>query len=182
MSIKYCVFSKNLKYIPNFGFSRFPIVVSVCTQWQVKHQRCSRTGRVQKNHNILRKNTIFNEHPVYLNYVRDISPPYILFRSSAPYQRLRGKGNSLYHDIGNKAAQHVLISFLICIDDRQAAGGVRNIGDHDCDPLPGPGVLGLDVPRPDPGGGREETLLQGHATQIHGSHPQHTTQASLIDN
>ena len=25
---------------------------------------CSRTCRVQKNHNIFRKNTIFNEHPV----------------------------------------------------------------------------------------------------------------------
>ena len=27
-------------------------------------QHCSRIGRVQKNHNILRKNTIFNEHLV----------------------------------------------------------------------------------------------------------------------
>ena len=34
----------------------------LCTQWQIKHQRCSRTGRVKKNHNIL-KNTIFNAHP-----------------------------------------------------------------------------------------------------------------------
>ena len=37
------------------------------TTRQVEHQRCSRTGRVQKNQKILRKNTIFNEHPVYLN-------------------------------------------------------------------------------------------------------------------
>ena len=37
----------------------------MCTQWQVEHQRCSsRACRVQKNHKILRKNTIFNEHPV----------------------------------------------------------------------------------------------------------------------
>ena len=63
--IKYCVFSKILKYIPDSGLSQFPLGgVSVCTQWQVKHQRRSRYGRVQKNHNILRKNTIFNEHPV----------------------------------------------------------------------------------------------------------------------
>ena len=26
-----------------------------------------RTGRVQKNHNILRQNTLFNEHPVFTN-------------------------------------------------------------------------------------------------------------------
>ena len=62
--IKYCVFSKILKYFPDSGLSRLPLDVSVCTHWQVKHQRCSRTGRFQKNHNILRKNTIFNGHPV----------------------------------------------------------------------------------------------------------------------
>ena len=61
--IKYCVFSKILKYIPDSGLSRFSLVVNVCTQWQVKHQRCSRTCGVQKNHNNLRKNAIFNEHP-----------------------------------------------------------------------------------------------------------------------
>ena len=33
---------------------------------QVENQRCSRTGRVKKNHKILRKNTIFNEHPVFV--------------------------------------------------------------------------------------------------------------------
>ena len=45
--IKYCVFSKILKYIPDFGLSRFPFGgISVCTHWQVKYQRCSRTGRV----------------------------------------------------------------------------------------------------------------------------------------
>ena len=62
--IKICVFSKISKYIQNSGLSRFPLGVSVCTQWQVKHQRCSRTFIVKKNPNILRKNTIFNEHPV----------------------------------------------------------------------------------------------------------------------
>ena len=62
--IKYCVFKKIFKFILDSGLSRFPLGVSVCTQWQVEHQRCSRTGRVQKNHNIVRKNTIFNEHPV----------------------------------------------------------------------------------------------------------------------
>ena len=49
-----------LKYIPDSGLSRFPLDVSECAQWQ----RCSRTCKVQKNHNILRKNTIINEHPV----------------------------------------------------------------------------------------------------------------------
>ena len=63
--IKYCVFSKISKYIPDSGLSRFPLGVSECTQWQVNPSACSRTCRVQKNHNILRKHTIFNEHPVY---------------------------------------------------------------------------------------------------------------------
>ena len=49
------------------GLSLFSLGVSVCTHTrQVEHQRCRRTGRVQKNHKI-RKNTIFNEYPV-LNY------------------------------------------------------------------------------------------------------------------
>ena len=61
---KKCFFSKILKYIPDSGLSQFPLGVSVCTQWQVKHQHCSRTCRVHKNHNILRRNTISNEHPV----------------------------------------------------------------------------------------------------------------------
>ena len=34
----------------------FSLGVSMCTHTrQVEHQRCSRTGRIQKNHNILRK-------------------------------------------------------------------------------------------------------------------------------
>ena len=64
MFIKYCAFSKILKYIPDSGLSRFPLGVSVCTQCQVKHQHYSITGRVQKNPSILRKNTILNEDPV----------------------------------------------------------------------------------------------------------------------
>ena len=39
------------------------------TKWQVEHQRCSRTGRVEKNHNILRKYPIYNEHPVFYSYI-----------------------------------------------------------------------------------------------------------------
>ena len=62
-SLNIVFFSKILKYIPNSGLSRFPLGVSVWTQWQVKHQRCSRTCRV-KNHNISKKNTILTEHPV----------------------------------------------------------------------------------------------------------------------
>ena len=43
-----CFFEDFKIYIPDSGLSRFPLGVSVCTQWQVKHQRCSRTCRVQK--------------------------------------------------------------------------------------------------------------------------------------
>ena len=51
--------------IPDSGLSLLSLGVSVCTHTrQVEHQRCSRTGRVQKNVKILRKNTIFNEHLV----------------------------------------------------------------------------------------------------------------------
>ena len=82
MFIKYGVFSKILKYIPDSGLFRFPLGVSLCTQWQANHQHCSRTGRVQKNHNILRKNTIFNEHPVtwILIFVKQVYINSVLFR------------------------------------------------------------------------------------------------------
>ena len=60
-----CFFDDS-KYILDSGLSLFSLSVSVCTHTrQVEHQRSSRTGRVQKNHRILRENTIFNEHPVY---------------------------------------------------------------------------------------------------------------------
>ena len=51
----------------------------MCTQWQGKHQRYSRTGRVQKNHNILRKNTIFNEHPIQYG-IPMIELPFLIIR------------------------------------------------------------------------------------------------------
>ena len=45
----------------------FSLDVSMCTHpRQVEHQRCCRTRRVQKIQKNLRKNTIFNEHPVSL--------------------------------------------------------------------------------------------------------------------
>ena len=65
--IKYCFFPRILKYIPDSGLSRSPL--------GVKRQHYSRTGRVQNNHNILRKNTIFNEHPVYPPYPPRIATP-----------------------------------------------------------------------------------------------------------
>ena len=50
--IKYCVFSEFFRIfrtLPSLG-------VSLCTQSrQVENQRCCRTGRVKKNHKILRK-------------------------------------------------------------------------------------------------------------------------------
>ena len=61
--IKYCVFFEYLKYSVLLPFSVFPRWQCVHTR-QVEHQRCSRTGRVQKIYKILRKITIFNEHPV----------------------------------------------------------------------------------------------------------------------
>ena len=59
-SINIVSFPKILKYSGLWPFSVFPRHIR-----QVEHQCCSRTGRIQKNHNILKKkNTIFNEHPV----------------------------------------------------------------------------------------------------------------------
>ena len=49
-------FSPRFKNIPDSGFLCFPLCVRVCTHTrQVENQRCSTTGRVQKNHRILRK-------------------------------------------------------------------------------------------------------------------------------
>ena len=65
MFIKYCVFSKVFRIFGTLASLCFPLV-SVCVY---THQCCNRTGRVQKNHKILRKKpqtTILNEHPVYL--------------------------------------------------------------------------------------------------------------------
>ena len=54
--IKYCVFFENFKIFPDSGLSLFSLAVSVCTHTrQVEHQRCSRTDRVQKNHETIRK-------------------------------------------------------------------------------------------------------------------------------
>ena len=61
-----CFFPIFKIYFRLLTFLCFPSV-SVCVYThtrQVEHQRCSRTGRVQKNHQILKKSTIFNEHPV----------------------------------------------------------------------------------------------------------------------
>ena len=60
--IKYC-FWKILN-IPNACLSLFSLGVGVCTHSrQVENQRCSRTGRVEKNHKIFRKKHN-NEHLV----------------------------------------------------------------------------------------------------------------------
>ena len=54
--IKYCVFSEFLKIFRALFF----FGVNVCTHTrQVEHQRCSSTGRVQKNKKKIRENTIF---------------------------------------------------------------------------------------------------------------------------
>ena len=63
--------SLNIMYFPKiflWSFSVFPQCQCVYTHQAGKTtRRYSRTGRVQKNHNILMKNTIFNEHPVSPN-------------------------------------------------------------------------------------------------------------------
>ena len=67
--IKYCVFSKILRYIPYSGLSRFPPGVSVCTPArQLEHQRCTRTCRVQKYHNILRKKKYLMQELLKVNF------------------------------------------------------------------------------------------------------------------
>ena len=59
-SLNIAFFLKILKYS-----GLFSLCVSVCTPARkVEYQRWSRIGRVQKNHKVLRKNTILNEHPV----------------------------------------------------------------------------------------------------------------------
>ena len=54
----HCVFFEDFKIFRTLASLCFPSV-SVCV-----HQRCSKTGRVQKSHKILRKNKVFDEHPV----------------------------------------------------------------------------------------------------------------------
>ena len=67
-SLNFVFFPKILEYSGLCSFLFF-LGVSVCTHTrQVEHQRCSRIGRVQKNHKMLRKNTIINEHPVCNSY------------------------------------------------------------------------------------------------------------------
>ena len=69
---KIWVFFENFIYITDIGLSRFFLGLytglhACTTKWQVEHQRCSRTVRVQKNSKILRKNTIINKQPVSAN-------------------------------------------------------------------------------------------------------------------
>ena len=62
--IKYCVFFRFFKDIPDSGLSLFSLGVSVCTHtWQVENQRFNRTGRVT-----ITKTQLFNEHPVCMNF------------------------------------------------------------------------------------------------------------------
>ena len=72
--IKYCVFSKILKYIPDSGLSR-----CVLWTWTTK----GRTPALRQNwqswersQHLKEKNTIFNEHPVVENVVKNSNPTY----------------------------------------------------------------------------------------------------------
>ena len=46
-SLNNVFFSKILKYIPDSGLSRFPLGVTVCIQWQVKHQHLQSSEKSQ---------------------------------------------------------------------------------------------------------------------------------------
>ena len=65
-SLKIVFFSKILKYIPDSDLSRFPLGVSVCTQWQVKHRHCSRTCRIQKKSQNFKEKTQCLMNTLYL--------------------------------------------------------------------------------------------------------------------
>ena len=58
--IKYCGFSMILKYNPVSGLCRCQCVYTMAGQTPALQQNL----KSSENHNIFRKNTIFNEHPV----------------------------------------------------------------------------------------------------------------------
>ena len=64
MFIKYCAFTNILKYISDSGLSRFSLGVSVLTQWQIKTPALQQNLQRSEISQHLRKNQIFNEHPV----------------------------------------------------------------------------------------------------------------------
>ena len=64
-------FFRFLKNIPDSGLSLFSLGISVCTHTkQVENQRCNRTGRVRKNHKILRKKTQYLMNTLYV--IKDV--------------------------------------------------------------------------------------------------------------
>ena len=54
-SLNIVFFFKDFRIFRTLGFLCLPVLLCVHKTRKVEHQRCSRTGRVQKNHNILRK-------------------------------------------------------------------------------------------------------------------------------
>ena len=62
--IEYCVFPKILKYSGLWPLS-VCLGVSVCTHQAGRTPALKQNWKSSENHKILRKNTIFNEHPVY---------------------------------------------------------------------------------------------------------------------
>ena len=68
--IKYCVFSKILKYIPDSGLSQFPprceCVYTMASQTPTLQQNWQSSEKSQYH----RKNTISNEHPVFVIVTR----------------------------------------------------------------------------------------------------------------
>ena len=82
-------FLENFYNIPDSGFSVFSLGVSVCKHTrQVENQRFSRTSRVQKYHNIFRKNTILNEHLVCKKNLNYSSSRERTFHDSIPVKTL----------------------------------------------------------------------------------------------
>ena len=65
-------FLRKFLNIPDSGLSLLSLLVSVCTHnRQVENLRCSRTGRVQKNHKILRKKTQYLMNTLYILSPKD---------------------------------------------------------------------------------------------------------------
>ena len=67
MNIVFC-FRRFLNIFWTLVSLGFPSVSVWVHNGRSNYSACSRTGRVRKNHNILRKNTTFNKHPVNYSF------------------------------------------------------------------------------------------------------------------
>ena len=76
-------FLEDFKKIPDSCLSLF--FLGCCTHTrQVEHQRCSRTSRVQKNHNILMNTLYFHHHQHNALHASSNSPPIATTSTTPP--------------------------------------------------------------------------------------------------